>query len=39
MNKNNFKENHFELIFIYLFIYINTPLSGMQPSEMHFGKM
>jgi hypothetical protein len=34
LNKNNFKENCFELIFIYSFIYINTPLVEMQPVEM-----
>jgi len=39
MNKNNFKENHFVIIFIYLFIYINTPLVEMKLGEMQFGKM
>ena len=39
MNKNNFKENHFELIFIYLFIYINTPLVEMQPGEIQLGEI
>ena len=34
MNKNNFKENYFELIFIYSFIYIDTPLVEMQFGEM-----
>ena len=39
MNKNNFKENYFELIFIYSFIYINTLLVEMQPDEMQLGEM
>jgi len=39
LNKNNFKENYFELIFIYSFIYINAPLVEMQPGEMQLWEM
>jgi len=36
---HNFKENYFELIIIYSFIYINTLLGEMQPGEIQFGEM
>jgi len=39
LNRNNFEGNYFELIFIYSFIYINTPFVEMQPGEMQFGEM